>query len=251
MRNTVQTVDRALRILESFEEDGELQGVSELAARLGVHRSTALRLVGTLEARGFLERVPGSDVYRLGHRLGRLGLIASRYRDLIDAARRPMEELAAGTGETVTLAIRDGDEASTIAQLDARYVVTIKNWIGRRTPLHCTSDGKVLLAFGSEHLPRGPLERVTERTVRAKGELERQLEEVRRRGWATAVGELEEGLNGVAAPVLDGALRCHGALGVSGPSYRVSEEGLGELAEECAGAAREIGARMVAALNGV
>jgi DNA-binding IclR family transcriptional regulator len=251
MRNTVQTVDRALQILESFEDGAEVRGVSELAVRLGVHRSTALRLVGTLEARGFLERVVGRDVYRLGHRVGRLGLIASRHRDLVDAARRPMEELAASTGETVTLAIRDGDEAATIAQLDARYVVTIKNWIGRRTLLHCTSDGKVLLAFGSERVPSGSLRRVTERTVRTKAELDRQLEEVRNTGWATALGELEEGLNGVAAPVLDGARRCHGALGVSGPSYRVSEEALGGLAEECARAAREIGARMVAASNGV
>ena len=92
---------------------------------------------------------------------------------------------------------------------------------------------------------------MTEQTVRTKGELARQLEEVRRRGWAAAIGELEEGLNGVAAPVLDGAARCHGALGVSGPSYRVSEESLEALAEECAAEAREIGARMVAAVNGV
>ena len=92
---------------------------------------------------------------------------------------------------------------------------------------------------------------MTEQTVRTKRELVRQLEEVRKRGWAAAVGELEEGLNGVAAPALDGAMRCHGALGVSGPSYRVSEEGLDALAEECALAAREIGARMVAAGNAV
>jgi DNA-binding IclR family transcriptional regulator len=250
MRNTVQTVDRALQILESFEGAAEVRGVSELAGRLGVHRSTALRLVATLEARDFLERVPGSDVYRLGHRLGRLGLLASRHRDLVDAARQPMEDLAARTGETVSLAIRDADEAITIAQLDARYVVTIKNWVGRRTLLHCTSDGKVLLAFGSEHVPPGPLQRVTERTVRKRAELARQLEEVRAQGWASSIGELEEGLNGVSAPVLDGATTCRGALCVSGPSYRVSVESLPRVAEVCALAASEIGARMLAGDKG-
>lgn len=251
MRNTVQTVNRALQILESFEGEAEVRGVSELAARLGVHRSTASRLVATLEARDFLERVPGSDVVRLGPKLGRLGLIASRHRDLIDAARQPMEEFASRTGETVTLAIRDGDEASTVAQLDARYVVTIKNWVGRRTPLHCTSDGKVLLAFGNGRLPPGPLQRLNEHTIRSKAELVRQLDEIRAQGWASALGELEEGLHGVAAPVLDGSGTCLAALGVSGPSYRLPPEALSALAEDCALAARKIGTRIVAATNGV
>jgi DNA-binding IclR family transcriptional regulator len=251
MRNTVQTVDRALQILESFEGEAEVRGVSELAARLGVHRSTASRLVATLEARDFLERVPGSDVLRLGPRLGRLGLIASRHRDLVDAARQPMEEFASRTGETVTLAIRDGDEASTVAQLDARYVVTIKNWVGRRTPLHCTSDGKVLLAFGNGRLPAGPLQRLSEHTIRSKVELARQLDDIRARGWASAVGELEDGLHGVAAPVLDDSGRCLAALGMSGPSYRLPPQALSALAEECALVARRIGTRIVAVNNGV
>jgi DNA-binding IclR family transcriptional regulator len=250
MRNTVQTVDRALQILESFE-GVEVRGVSELAAKLGVHRSTAYRLAATLESRDFLERVPGADDFRLGPRLGRLGLLASRHRDLIEAARQAMEEFASQTGETVTLAIRDGDEAATIAQLDARYVVTIKNWVGRRTPLHCTSDGKVLLAFGNGRLPPGPLGRLGDRTIRSKAELARQLEEIRARGWASALGELEDGLHGVAAPVLDGSGRCLAALGVSGPSYRLPPEALTALAEECALAARKIGARIVAVNNGV
>lgn len=251
MRNTVQTVHRALQILESFEGEAEVRGVSELAARLGVHRSTASRLVATLEARDFLERVPGSDVFRLGPRLGRLGLLASRHRDLVDAARQTMEEFASRTGETVTLAIRDGDDAITIAQLDARYVVTIKNWVGRRTPLHCTSDGKVLLAFGNGGLPPGPLRRLSEHTVRSKAELARELENVQARGWASALGELEDGLHGVAAPVLDNSGRCLAALGVSGPSYRLPPGALSALAEACVLAAGEIGTRVIAANNGV
>jgi DNA-binding IclR family transcriptional regulator len=245
MRNKVQTVDRALRILESFDDEAQARGVSELATRLGVHRSTASRLVATLEGHGFLERVPGSEAFRLGPRLGRLGLLATRYGELTELASRAMETLADGTGETVTLAVRDEEETITIAQVDARYVVSVKNWVGRRTPLHCTSDGKVLLAFGDGTLPSRPLRGRTEKTITAKTELKRQLEQIRRRGWATALGEFEDGLHGVAAPVLDGSGRCRAALSVSGPSYRVPAEALPELAAKCAATANEIGSRLV------
>lgn len=245
MRNRVQTVDRALQILESFEDEAEARGVSELAARLGVHRSTASRLVATLEGRGFLERVPGSERFRLGPSLGRLGLLASRHRDLTEIARLPMQELADRTGETVTLAVRDGNETITIAQVDARYVVGVKNWVGRRTPLHCTSDGKVLLAFGNGRRPTGTLKGLTGKTITVRAELGRQLEEVRRRGWATALGEFEEGLHGVAAPVLDRSGKCRAALSVSGPSYRVPADALEGLAETCTLAAGAIGSRLV------
>jgi DNA-binding IclR family transcriptional regulator len=249
MRNRVQTVDRALRILEAFDSEGQELGVSELAARIGVHRSTASRLVATLAARGFLERAPGSDSFRLGPLLGRLGMLAVGGRDLIDLARRPMEKLAAKTGETVTFALRDGDEAATVAQVDARYVVGVKNWIGRRTPLHCTSDGKVLLAFGDE-LVNGALRRLTARTITNRKELRSQLEQIRREGWASAVGEFEDGLHGVAAPVFDASRRCVAALSVSGPSYRVPPKALPQLAEQCRETSQEIGAYLVWRRNG-
>ncbi|HEX2045115.1 MAG TPA: IclR family transcriptional regulator [Gaiellaceae bacterium] len=251
MRNKVQTVDRALQILESFEDEAEARGVSELATRLGVHRSTASRLVATLEGRGFLERVPGSEVVRLGPRLGRLGLLASRHRDLTELARRPMESLAERTGETVTLAIRDGDETITIRQVDARYVVGVKNWVGRRAPLHCTSDGKVLLAFGNGGVSAGQLRALTARTIVTRTALADQLVEIRRRGWATALEEFEEGLHGVAAPVLDGAGGCRAALSVSGPAYRIPADALPGLAAECARAADQIGSLLVTTSDGV
>ena len=244
MRNRVQTVDRALRILESFEVDGQGRSVSEIAARLGVHRSTASRIAATLAARGFLERVPDSESFQLGPQLGRLGILALAGRGLIEAARKPMERLAAETGETVTLAVRRGDEAATIAQIDARFVVGVKNWVGGRTPLHCTSDGKVLLAFGEEALP-AELARLTPRTITDQEELQRELEGIHERGWATAVGEYEEGLHGVGAPIFDPSGRCCAAVSVSGPYYRVSPEALPELGRRCGVAAQEVGSQLV------
>jgi DNA-binding IclR family transcriptional regulator len=160
-----------------------------------------------------------------------------------------MEGLAASTGETVTLAIRQGNEAATVAQVDARYVVGVKNWVGRRTPLHCTSDGKVLLAFGDEVLS-GALPKLTSRTITSKLELEQQLAVIRERGWASAIGEFEDELHGVAAPIFEASGRCRGALSVSGPSYRVPPEALPGLAEGCMTVVQEIGTYLVWTRNG-
>lgn len=249
MRNMVQTVDRALSVLLAFDSEDELR-VTELAGRLGVHRSTASRIAATLEARGFLERVPASDAFRLGPELGRIGLLASGARRLGVLARGEMERLAAERGETVTLAVLAGEDALTIAQVDGRYFVASGSWVAARTPLHCTSDGKVLLAFDGVELPDGPLEARTRRTITSRDDLRRELETVRREGWAHAIGELEDGLNGVAAPVLDSAERCRAALSVSGPSYRVSPDALPELAARCKEAAGAIGAQLVWSSNG-
>jgi IclR family transcriptional regulator, acetate operon repressor len=236
----VQSVDRALQILLAFERDGAALRVTDLASQLDVHKSTASRLASTLEAQGFLERVNGTDAFRLGPRVVRLGMIAAGGRHVVAAARPAMEELAAVTGETVVLSVAAGDEAVDVAQVDSRFLVGGKRWIGLRSPLHATSDGKVLLAFGAAALPPGKLERVSARTITSLRALEQELDDVRRNGWARSVGEYEEGLNGVAAPIHDDD-RCVAALSVSGPAYRVTEELLPDLASRCIEAANAVG----------
>lgn len=250
MRNTLLSADRALRTLQAFDGEGQSLTVSEIATRLGVHRSTASRLAATLKARGFLERGPDGDALRLGPELGRLGLLAVSGRELADIARKPMAELADGTGETVTLNVRHGDEIATIAQVDSRYVVGVQNWVGKSSALHSTSDGKVVLAFGTGGVPDGRLEPRTERTITDRDQLERELGHVRKVGYATAVGEYEDGLNGVAAPVLDSSNQCRAALNVCGPAYRLPAERLPEVAEACKETAKQIGAYLVWSANG-
>ncbi len=250
MRNKLVTADRALRTLQAFDGDGKTLTVSEIAGRLGVHRSTASRLAATLAARGFLERAADGDAFRLGPELGRLGMLAVSGRDLADIARKPMAELADRTGETVTLNVRHGDEIATIAQVDSRYVVGVQNWVGKSSPLHSTSDGKVVLAFGNGRLPEGRLEPRTERTITRRDRLQRELEQVRQAGFATAVGEYEDGLNGVAAPVLDSSNQCRAALNVCGPAYRLPPDRLPEVAEACRETAKKIGAYLVWSADG-
>jgi DNA-binding IclR family transcriptional regulator len=236
----VQSVGRALQILTAFESDSRELGVGQLAARLSVHKSTASRLVATLASHGFLERAPSGEAFRLGTRLARLGMRAAGADDVVDAARPAMEQLSAETGETVVLSVPLNGEAVDVAQIDSRYRVGGKTWTGRRTPLHATSDGKVFLAFGAATLEPGRLERVAEGTITSRAALEGELRDVREAGWARAVGECEEGLNGVAAPITGADGRCVAALSVSGPAYRLAPEGLAALAGRCTAAAAAI-----------
>lgn len=241
----VQAVDRAAHMLCAFTMQEQRLRVTDFADLLGVHKSTASRLAATLEAHGFLERAPG-DAFRLGPEVSRLGLLAISGRDLVGAARVAMERLAAATGETVTLSIREGAEATTITQVNGRYIIGATTWVGKRTPLHATSDGKVLLAFGTPelNLNDAPLEPLTKRTITRPDRLALQLRRVRRTRWAGAVGELEVGLNGVASPIFDTGERCVAALSVSGPIYRVPPKRFAELATLCQEASEEISARL-------
>ncbi|MDQ3866505.1 MAG: IclR family transcriptional regulator [Actinomycetota bacterium] len=241
-RASVHTVVKALRMLAAFQGEGSELGVREFASLLDVHRSTASRLARTLTAHGFLERAAGGG-FRLGPEAARIGLLAVGGRSLLSAARAPMDALAGTTGETVVLSVPVGEEALDVAQAGSAHLIGATTWIGRRTPLHASSDGKVFLAFGAAELrASAALEPLTARTVTSISELERQLAQARRDGWTSAVGELEDGLNGVAAPVFARRGDCVGALSVSGPAYRLPPERLPEVAELCIAATRAVAA---------
>jgi DNA-binding IclR family transcriptional regulator len=248
---SVHTVARALRMLAAFDGEGRELGVREFAALLDVHKSTASRLARTLVTHGFLERAAGSERFRLGPEAARIGLLAVGGQTLLAAARPPMATLAAETAETVVLSVPAGDEALDLAQTGSSHLIGASTWIGRRTPLHASSDGKVFLAFGAAELPaRRSLAKVTANTVTDRAELDRELARARRDGWAAAVGDLEEGLNGIAAPIFASRGECVAALSVSGPAYRVPLERLPDLARACVAAARTIADRLAAAEPG-
>lgn len=237
----LETVDRALHMLRAFDREHPDRSVGDLATTLGVHHSNASRLAATLALRGFLERSPDGERYRLGPELRRLGLLSLVERDLVGAARAPMSDLVAQFGETVVLSQLDGFESVDIAQVDGRYVIGARQWLGRRSPLHATSDGKVFLAF-TEPPPRPPehLPAHTPHTVTDAAELDRQVRRVRERGWAAADSELEDGLCGVAAPVFDALGGCVAALNVTGPTFRLREVDTDLLGRSCRKAADTI-----------
>lgn len=239
MSAILQTADRALQVLQQFRTQPEGLTVSEIATRLGLHSSTASRLVSTMEARGFLERDPIGRRLRMGPEVARLGRIALAGRELVTVARPVLDDLADETGENVTLAVAADHEVMTVAQADGSYFVSSGNWVGVRTPLHCAADGKVLLAFDAVAANRAPLSRRTRRTIVDPEALARELKAVRRRGFALADGELEEGLVGVAVPVWE-AGSCIAALCVSGPEYRLDRRAAHDLAPRCLAGAAEL-----------
>jgi IclR family acetate operon transcriptional repressor len=243
----LRSVSRALRSLELIAEAGEL-GVTELGRRLGVHKATASRLAATLAERGMVERNPATDRYRLGFGLIRLAGAAMAGLDLVTSARPTLEDLAARTRETVTVGVLSGDEVVSIDQVTGTRSIVSVSWVGRRTPLHTTSTGKVLLAFMDdqerERRLAKPLERTTRRSITDPSELRAQLAAVRRRGYAQTLEELEDGLNAVAAPIRQANGRVVAALSVSGPAFRMRPVDLPRIARATMEAAGAISRRL-------
>jgi DNA-binding IclR family transcriptional regulator len=237
----VQSADRALAILGAFSPERPLLRVSELAGELNLHKSTVSRLLAILQARGLVRR--DGDRFAPGPELARLGVLAVNGLPLVQAAREPLGRLAEETKETVNLAVRRGDEAVNVVQVQTAHFLGMTDWSGRGAPLHATANGKVLLAFG-DGAPVEELPALTRRTITEPDALEAELERVRRAGFATAVEELEVGLNAVAAPVFDAAGACLAAVSVSGPSFRLPARKLTAVAARCRASTEEISASL-------
>jgi DNA-binding IclR family transcriptional regulator len=220
----VQSVDRAVSILEILAREGEV-GVTDIAAELGVHKSTAFRLVVTLENRGLVEQDTDRGKYKLGVGLLRLAGATQMQLDLVQESRAVTRRLAAEIGESINLTVLSDGAALYIDQVAGPSALQIHNWVGQRLPLHATSNGKVLLAFGHHRrlsgVVRPPLQRFTEHTVTSLRALAAELEQVRERGYAVAVNELELGLTAVAAPVYDSHGRVIASVSASGPGFRL------------------------------
>jgi DNA-binding IclR family transcriptional regulator len=240
-KQKIQSVQRAAAILRAFGGGAPELGVGELSRQLALHKSTVSRLLSTLEYEGLVERVEPGDKYRLGFEFARLAGKVPHFADLRTVARPLLHSLARAANETVHLAVRDGDSVINLEQISGAHLVRDTNWVGRRTPFHCVANGKALLAYFSasdvERLTAGPLTRFTPRTITDRAGLRRELEWVRRHGYAQARGEVEEGLNAVAAPVFDPRGHIVAAVSVSGPAYRLRPSlmrALGELTKSYA-----------------
>jgi len=246
--NAVRSVDRAAALLLALGESQGDAGVTELARRLGLHKSTASRLLSTLQKRGLVEQDEETGKYRLGLVVIRLAEHAERTLDLRRIALPELERLARLTHETTGLGILDGDSMLPVAQVDGPNLVAMVDWTGRSTPLHCVASGKVLLSSLAERevlrVVRHGLVSYTERTIGGLEPLLEELARIRRRGYATAIGEYEAGLNAVAAPVHDARGNVIAAVGIWGPSFRLTPRRIPELSAQARAAAAAISARL-------
>jgi DNA-binding IclR family transcriptional regulator len=243
----VQSVDRALSVLEILATHGEA-GVTDVAAELGVHKSTAFRLVAVLESRGFVEQLADRGKYRLGFGVVRLAGAAAAQLDIAQQGRRICEALAADLEETVNIAILDSDRAVNVSQVRGPAALSTHNWVGQGTPLHATSSGKVLLAHAPEAVRKDvlsrELQRFTPSTITDPEALQQQLDRVVGEGWSSTVEEYEIGLSAVAAPVRDASGDVIAALSVSGPSFRMDAESFPRTARRVVAAAGELSRRL-------
>ncbi len=228
---SVQSVDRALELMAAVAAGEAPPTVAELATACGINRSTAWRLLATLEAHGMVERPPGSSGYRIGYGAVRLGAAADE-ASVVRRVRPVLEDLSEATGETVSLALvktaslRYVDHISVIGE---RFVP----WTEERVSLHSTSSGKVFLASLSDAeregaLPR-TLERFTQTTIVDRAALQTELADARRRGYAWCRGEDAALTNGVSAAVLDARRRPIAVVNVWGPERRIPVERFDEL----------------------
>jgi DNA-binding IclR family transcriptional regulator len=241
--SSVQSITRAFAVLDALDE-GPL-GVTEVAERAALPKSTAARLLATLVGEGAVEQVPGDTSYRLGPRLVTLAGGFSLIRSLAAVGRPVLTDLAAASGEAAGLGVPDGDLVHYIDQVDTPNPVVVRDWTGARAPLHAVSSGQVLLAFRTQgaierYLSQPSLERFTDETLTDPEAVRERLREVRRHGHAWAIEEFDAGISSVAAPIADASGEVIAAVHLHGPSYRFppagQEAGLAQLV--VSGAAR-------------
>ena len=245
---SIQSVERAILLLKEFGLSGPELGVTEASKRLGLHKSTVSRLLGTLERGGFVEQVSDTRRYRLGLQFASLAGLAVTQLDLSSAARLYLVNLAAQSEETATLSVLDGGEAVNIDQVPGPHPVKDLGWIGRRLPLHASAGGKPLLAsLPAEQFERWlqqPLPAYTERTVVAPEQLRRELHEMLARGYVIVSEEYEPGLTAVGAPVYDYHREIVASITISGPTFRLQPEQLESAARLVKETAERISARL-------
>jgi DNA-binding IclR family transcriptional regulator len=229
-----QAVLRAMAILKAFTDGRGEWSATELARSLGLNKTTVFRILSALEREGMVVRTQAGNEYRLGPDAIALGAQALRSNDLRTVARAELEELARRSGETVTLEVLVGDEVLLVEEITSRYLVGSASEVGTRWPAHATSTGKVLLAavrHGASAGRRDPdsalsgrLTSLTPRTISSPRALAAELDRVWKRGYATAIEEIEAGFVAVAAPVRDHEGRVVAAISAGGPRTRLSKE---------------------------
>jgi len=224
----IQSIQRATAILRCFSEAEPELGVIEISRRLELHKSTVSRILSTLEHEGLVNQNPQTTKYRLGLGLISLAGVALGRLDVRAAAQPYLNHLVEVTQETINVTVLDGHECVNVERVASPKPIRYVGWIGRRTPLHCTAAGKVILAYTPpeqrEALIQLPLPRYTKHTITDKAILEKALAQICRDGYATAQEEFEEEFSAIAAPILNHRCEVVGAIAVSGPTYRLSSE---------------------------
>jgi IclR family transcriptional regulator, KDG regulon repressor len=244
----LSSVTSALRVLKVFSHSEPELGISSIAQRLGLAKSTVHRLAVTLASESFLEQNPQNGRYRLGLSLFSLGALVRQRMDVSNQAHSLLGALRDQTQETVHLAILDETSIMYLYNMESSLAIGTRSYIGTRKPAFCTSEGRVLLAFNdpelvTEVLKEDLVQRTPKTTTNPKA-LRAILEEVRRNGYATDDEESEIGMRSVAAPIRDISGKAIAAVGLAGPIQRLTKKELRRLVPQVIATAVGISARM-------
>ena len=231
---TVQSIVRALTLMEALGDSRGEIGIANLSKRVGLHVSTTHRILGTLIERGYARQNPDTGRYALGAKALHLADSYLGQVDLRRVARPILERLSHETGETANLVILDGREALYLDKAESAQSLRIFSRIGHRAPLHSTAVGKVLLAYRSAAeadalLGPGPMEALTKHTITALDQLRRELDKVRDQGFALDREECEDETSCIAVPIRNARGGVEAALSISAPAVRLTPRRMEEL----------------------
>ncbi|MHB1407109.1 MAG: IclR family transcriptional regulator [Desulfitobacteriaceae bacterium] len=247
-KRLVQSVQRAIEILQCFSAKEDRLGVTEISRRLDLNKSTVFGIISTLEHYRLMEKVPETGQYKLGIKLLELGNLVFQQLDLRKIARPYLDQIVEEFKETTHLAILDGYEVVYVDKVDSDFSIRMNSEVGKRRPAYCTGLGKAILSYlpgdeWKEHLPP-VLKRVTPNTITGVDDLEKEVERIRRSGYAEDNEEIEQGLRCVAVPIWDQDNNVIAAISVSGPTVRVTKEKAGNIVVRLLNIAGEISGRM-------
>lgn len=248
-RGGVQSIARAFAIAEEIARNREGIGLAELSKRVGLHNSTTFHLVKTMVQLGYVSQLADSRKYRIGRRMFTLAAGAMDEIELVSVATPVLEKLTSETGEYSHFAIRSGEQIVVVAKTAGTGIFQMVDRTGAVRPAHATALGKVLLAALSasqleRYLETCELRQFTAKTIVERDALLREIGEVRRKGLAFDDGEFDPEARCVAVPVRDFTGRVAGAIGMSGPMWRLSLQALQEKSRYVREAAVELSAEL-------
>jgi len=231
-----QSLHRAVAILDCFQENQPELGVREIARQLVLHPSTVGRILTTLTSLEILTQDPDTRRYRLGSKVLKWSTLYMSNMDLRVVARPYMQELNRSTEETISLDIPDGQTRLCVERIESPHKLRWVKQLGERMPFFASASGRTLLAFMDPNqqdviLATTPFEQLTVHTTTDLRIFRQELDLTRKRGYAISVSERVEGVSCVAAPIFDTSEKIIGAVTISGPSTRFSQQKITEYAE--------------------
>ncbi len=246
----IQAVSHALDLLEQFHGETDELGVTELSKRLKLHKNNVFRLLATLESRGYIEQNKVTENYRLGLKTLELGQTFIKQMGLLRQSRPVIEDLVKTCNETTYIGVLKDFNIIYLDCIETSMTVRAVPRVGSRMPAYCTAAGKVQIAYMSDeevdiYLPSRELQKYTANSITDREELKKQLAIIAEQGYAIDNEELDEGVRSVGAPIRDYTRRIIGAVSISGPSMRFSDERINkELIPMVIKASEEISAKL-------